>query len=73
MKDVVKNVWEKIAENVDFVEKRNFVKESTEASVQGCSGINSQEIPVAESYHCKVVGVMPVILLQWCPPTGGFL
>ena len=40
---MVQNVWEKIAENLDFIENGNFIGESTEAAVRGCSGINSVE------------------------------
>ena len=40
---MVENVWENIAENLVFVENGNFVRESTEAAVPKCSGINSQE------------------------------
>ena len=42
-KDTVQNVWEKIAENLDFVENSNFATKSAEAAVDGCSGINSQD------------------------------
>ena len=40
--DTVKNVWEKIAEDLDFVESSNFTGWSTEAVVCNC-------IPTAES------------------------
>ena len=41
---MVQNIWEKIAGNLDFVENSNFIRESTETDVHGCSGTNSQEI-----------------------------
>ena len=36
-------VCAKIAENLDFVESSNVTRESTEAALLGCSGINLQE------------------------------
>ena len=43
MRDVVKNVCEKIAKNLDFVENSNFIRGSTEAAALSCSGVNSQK------------------------------
>ena len=40
---MVQNVWEKIAENLGFVENSNFFRRSTEAAVHGCSGITSNK------------------------------
>ena len=40
---MVQNVWEKIAENFDFVENINFIREATETVVRGCFGTNLQE------------------------------
>ena len=40
---MVQNVWEKITENLGYVENSNFIRGSTEAAVRGCSGINSKE------------------------------
>ena len=34
-----RNVYEKIAENLDFVENCNFIRASKEAAVRRCSGI----------------------------------
>ena len=39
---IVKNVWGKTAENIDFVENSNFIRENTEAPVRGCSSVNWQ-------------------------------
>ena len=39
----VQNVWKEIAENLDFVENSDFIRESIEAAFHGCSVINSQE------------------------------
>ena len=41
--DIEQNVWEKITENLGFVENSNFTSESTEAAVRGCSSIYSEE------------------------------
>ena len=38
---MVLNVWEKVGENLCFVENSNFIKGSTEAAVRGCSSVNS--------------------------------
>ena len=41
---MVQNRWEKITENFSFiVENSNFISESEEAAVHGCSIINSNE------------------------------
>ena len=40
---MVQNIWEKIAENLGFVENNNFIRGSTEAAVHGCSDINKPE------------------------------
>ena len=40
---MVQNVLEKVAENLDFVENSNLIRESTETAVCRCSGIYSQE------------------------------
>ena len=37
---MAQNIWEKIAENIGFVENDNFIRGSTEAAVLGCSSIN---------------------------------
>ena len=37
-------VWEKVAENLDFVEDNNFIRENTETAVRGCSSVNINEI-----------------------------
>ena len=42
-RDMAQNVWDKIAENLDFVENSNFIRGSTEVAVRGCPGENSQE------------------------------
>ena len=42
-RDTVQNVWEKIAENLDFVENSNFIRGNTEAVVRCCSGVNCQK------------------------------
>lgn len=42
-KDMVQNIWKKIAENLDFVEKSKFIKGSSEAATHRSSGINLQE------------------------------
>ena len=39
---MIQIAWEKIAENLDLVEN-NFIRETTETAVRGCSGINLQE------------------------------
>ena len=36
-------MWEKIAENLDFVENSNLIRGITEALVCSCSRVNSQE------------------------------
>ena len=41
--DIEQNVCEKIAVKLDFAENSNFLRESTDAVVCRCSGINSQE------------------------------
>lgn len=43
---MVQNVWEKIAENLHFVESNNFIRKSTEAAVRQYFGVNSQETTV---------------------------
>ena len=40
---MVQNIWEKIAENLGFVENNNFIRGSTEVAVHRCSDINKQE------------------------------
>ena len=40
---MIKNVWEKIAENLDFVKSSNFIRGSAKAAVPNCSGVNCQE------------------------------
>ena len=40
---MVQNIWKKIAENLDFVEKSKFIKGSSEAATHRSSGINLQE------------------------------
>ena len=51
---MVQNVWEKIAEDLCFVENSNFIRGSTEAGIHGWSGINSQKntrggVPIIEN------------------------
>ena len=36
-------VWKKIAENLDFVENSNFIRENTETAVRGCPSITLPE------------------------------
>lgn len=38
-----KNVWEKIAQKLDFAEHSNFIRRSTELAVRRCPGINLEE------------------------------
>ena len=59
-----KHVWEKIAENLDFVEHNNFIRRSTKSAVRRCPGINQREIPMAESYYSKLARLKPITLLQ---------
>ena len=73
MWDMVQHVWENIAENLDFLEKKIFIRESTKSAVHRCSGINLKKIPVMESYYSKVAGLKPVIFLQQSSATGVFL
>ena len=40
---VVKKVFEKIVDNLDFVENINYIRESSETAVLEFSGINLQE------------------------------
>lgn len=39
--DIVQNIRETNAENVDLIENRNFIRECAEGAVRGCCGINS--------------------------------
>ena len=41
---MVQNLWNKITENLGFVETGNFIIGSTEAAVRGCSGKSWKEI-----------------------------
>ena len=54
---MVQNVWDKISENLGFVENNNFISESTNAAVSECSGVNSQKIPMALSCYSNVTGL----------------
>ena len=38
-----KNVWQKIAENLDFVEHSDFIRGSIGSAVRECPAINSKE------------------------------
>ena len=40
---MVQKVFEKIVDNLDFVEKINYIRESSETAVREFSGINVQE------------------------------
>ena len=42
-RNMEKNVWEKIAKNLDFVEHSNFIRRTTESAFRGCPGVNSEE------------------------------
>ena len=61
---MVQNFWKKVTDNLGFVKISNCIRESTEAAVHGCSGTNSRETPVAESYFSKVAGLTSITLLQ---------
>ena len=37
---MVQNIWERIAENLDFVKSSNFIRGSTKAAVGVCHGVN---------------------------------
>ena len=41
--DTVQNFWEKIAENLDFVENSDFIRGSKETFVRSCSHVNFQK------------------------------
>ena len=41
---MIQNVWGKIAENLNFVENINFIRESIVAAACGYSGTNLQKI-----------------------------
>ena len=41
-RDMLKDVWVKIAENLDFVKNSNFTGGKTAAPVRGCYGVNLQ-------------------------------
>ena len=43
LRDVVQKVFEKIVDNLDFVENINYIRESSETAVHGFSGINLHE------------------------------
>ena len=57
---------EKMVENSAFVKNSNFIRENTEAAVRGCFGILYiyKKLPAIESYYSKIVGLLPVTLLQ---------
>ena len=57
MRDMVGNVWEKIPENLDFVESSNFIRRSTVATVCICSGGNCKGNRTLTQvlFSCKVV------------------
>ena len=57
LRDVVQKVFEKIVDNLDFVENINYIRESSETAVLEFSGINLQEIQVPDSYYNKVIGI----------------
>ena len=59
----MQKVFEKIVDNLDFVENINYIRESSETAVLEFSGINLQEIQVPDSYYNKVVGLIPLTLL----------
>ena len=48
----------KNAENLDFIERSNFIRGSTEAGFCACSGVNSQEN--TRSLFCKVIQRKPI-------------
>ena len=41
---MIQNIWGKIAENLNFVENINFIRESIVAAACGYSGTNLQKI-----------------------------
>ena len=55
-RDMVENVCEKIAQNLNFVESGNFIRGSTKEAVPSCPGLNfwKNTIPMVKSYCCKV-------------------
>ena len=57
---MVRNVCEKITENLDFVENSNFIKGNTETAVPGYSGVNLKK----KSFFSNIAGLKPVTLLQ---------
>ena len=54
---MVQKVWEKTAENLDFIEYSNFIWETTEAAFRRCSDI--------KFHYGKIAGIRPVTLLQF--------
>ena len=60
---MVQKVFEKIVDNLDFVENINYIRESSETAVLEFSGINLQEMQVPDSCYNKVVGLIPLTLL----------
>ena len=57
---MVRNVCEKITENLDFVENSNFIEGNTETAVPGYSGVNLKK----KSFFSNIAGLKPVTLLQ---------
>ena len=47
-RDAVQNVWEEIAENLDFVDSGNFVRGSTEAVARL---LTARQVPMAGPYY----------------------
>ena len=43
LRDVLQKVFEKIVDNLDFVENINYIRESSETAVHEFSGINLHE------------------------------
>ena len=59
---MVQNSWEKIVENLDFVENINFIREGTEVAVCRFSAVNSQENTCGRvQLYRKVTELNPVI------------
>ena len=63
LRDVLQKVFEKIVDNLDFVENINYIRESSETAVLEFSGISLQEIQVPDSCYNKVAGLIPLTLL----------
>ena len=53
-RDMIENVWEKIIENLDFVENRNFIKGNTKQQFAVVLVKIPSQIPMAECYYFKL-------------------